>query len=437
MADLRIQVMAGSRNRAVPGDSLPFKFRVENISGAAVYRLTLKFVVNKADFTYDSGNSYIDCGQVLSSGGSTTIAIQLNAGNVTNWLDATIDFPESLREEFAQYKKRTVPVYLRYTMYDGMGVTAKPSGGVIQINHVTLLNHIYAPSIDNFYLERCEDGIPSDEGEKLLTTLKINYNDGDMDLMPLRLYYAQGLYVDETAPYIDLSSKFVQLKEGVVDSTSLITQTFSNGHDWAFKLVFGDSFEKVIADEGISRAFANLHLSGKANGGVCVGGFSKSTDENPLFECHYQARFYGNVLVNGKKLVGASDYSTDEVDTGVKWIDGKPIYRKVVQVGGIGNSASKDTALNTEAMGAVVSVSGMGYTSGGIVRPIPFVNPNNTTDNTSLTIRSYASSPVIRINTGSSGALAEAVVIIEYTKAVEVEVNSTLDYGELDIMILG
>ena len=117
-------------------------------------------------------------------------------------------------------------------------------------------------------------------------------------------------------------------------------------------------------------------------------------------------------ILGGESL--GMNYSTEEMKTGGKWIDGKPIYCKVVQVDSIGTS--KDVDLNTGAMSSVVSARGIGYTSTGIVRPIPFVNPNAASDSVSLTVRTYDSAPVARINTGSTSALASAVVIVEYTK---------------------
>ena len=35
-------------------------------------------------------------------------------------------------------------------------------------------------------------------------------------------------------------------------------------------------------------------------------------------------------------------YSTTEINTGMKWIDGKPIYRKVVDFGSLPNNTYKD-----------------------------------------------------------------------------------------------
>ena len=46
--------------------------------------------------------------------------------------------------------------------------------------------------------------------------------------------------------------------------------------------------------------------------------------------------------------VDHNHYSTDEVETGMYWIDGKPIYRKVINCGALPNNAAKDTAHNIQ-----------------------------------------------------------------------------------------
>ena len=43
---------------------------------------------------------------------------------------------------------------------------------------------------------------------------------------------------------------------------------------------------------------------------------------------------------------GLPSYFTDEIDTGMKWIDGKPIYRKVINVGALPNNSEKTIAHN-------------------------------------------------------------------------------------------
>lgn len=78
-------------------------------------------------------------------------------------------------------------------------------------------------------------------------------------------------------------------------------------------------------------------------------------------------------------------YSTDEVDTGMKWIDGKTIYRKVVDCGSFNGTGTttlntKDVLHNIEGIFEIIPsiCSGETYTeSNGIYAPLPTPNLND------------------------------------------------------------
>lgn len=55
--------------------------------------------------------------------------------------------------------------------------------------------------------------------------------------------------------------------------------------------------------------------------------------QKPSRACsHFYLLFYHKTILPQKlSSIARGDYSTDEVDTGKKWIDGRPIYRKVVR----------------------------------------------------------------------------------------------------------
>ena len=64
-----------------------------------------------------------------------------------------------------------------------------------------------------------------------------------------------------------------------------------------------------------------------------------------------------NVLNDVKDYVDNSNsYSTEEVKTGGTWIDGKPIYRKVVDVGTLPNATSKAVLHNIQNIDSVVNL---------------------------------------------------------------------------------
>lgn len=62
-----------------------------------------------------------------------------------------------------------------------------------------------------------------------------------------------------------------------------------------------------------------------------------------------------NVLNDAKNYINNSNsYSTEEVKTGGTWIDGKPIYRKVVDVGTLPNATSKSVLHNIQNLNKIL-----------------------------------------------------------------------------------
>ena len=58
------------------------------------------------------------------------------------------------------------------------------------------------------------------------------------------------------------------------------------------------------------------------------------------------------------------DYSTTEVDTGFKWIDGKTIYKKTVSTGALPNNSTKTVSHGISGIDSVVSISSVAKSSG-------------------------------------------------------------------------
>lgn len=173
-------------------------------------------------------------------------------------------------------------------------------------NKGVFFDYKYAPAVDVFFLERIMDGVPNDEGVNLMADMKLSVSDrAQMDLLSLKLHYAEGASASTSSPYIDLTTHIPDLLAGVTDSTTLISETFANNLNWNFLLVFGDTYESAQARFTVARAFANLHLSGASTGGAAFGGFSTSTEDNPLLECHYPAKFYAGID-------GVTTYTTGE-----------------------------------------------------------------------------------------------------------------------------
>lgn len=106
-----------------------------------------------------------------------------------------------------------------------------------------------------------------------------------------------------------------------------------------------------------------------------------------------------------------NNYSTSEQVIG-RWIDGKPIYRKVVNLGALPNATSKQVAHNISNMGSVVTLRGM--VTDYRFFPLPFVATSNA-----YAISIFADTTNINVMTGNDRSNLTGFVIIEYTKTTD------------------
>lgn len=109
-----------------------------------------------------------------------------------------------------------------------------------------------------------------------------------------------------------------------------------------------------------------------------------------------------------------NSYSTTEQLTGGKWIDGKPIYRKVVDCGSLPNATIKNVAHNISNFGQLVKVYGIWY-DGTWYNPLPFVGISSVGANIILNVNAT----YISIQTGTNRSSSTGVVTIEYTKTTD------------------
>lgn len=189
---------------------------------------------------------------------------------------------------------------------------------------------VYAPKVDKFEVVRCgDDGIENKEGKYIATTLKLSIGDAaglNLEGVQCRIYYAANAYPQiGVSQYVDATSRISELMNGVNLDQNILSGAWDLSHIWNFAAVFMVDKETAIATTSAARGTTSLHISGEPGGGAAVGGFSSGTTETPKFESYVPAHMYGGIE-------GVTNYSTSEVKTGGKWIDGKPIYRITIPV---------------------------------------------------------------------------------------------------------
>lgn len=125
--------------------------------------------------------------------------------------------------------------------------------------------------------------------------------------------------------------------------------------------------------------------------------------------------FDGDEVPAGWEAAGSDDYSTEETFTGKYWIDGKKIYRKVINTGELPNANGKTINHNISNIDNILNINGWTYrNTDNVFLPLP----NAASDNTSITC--YSNKTNIAIVTYSDrSSFTISYVIIEYTKTTD------------------
>ena len=109
-------------------------------------------------------------------------------------------------------------------------------------------------------------------------------------------------------------------------------------------------------------------------------------------------------------------YSTTEHKTGKKWIDGKDIYEKVIDLGNLPNATVKQVNTNITNLAKVVSLQGVANIANtDYFFPLPL--PSKTNINEVVNIYHYNSQIVIE--SGVDRSTWTGVVTLEYTKTTD------------------
>lgn len=103
-------------------------------------------------------------------------------------------------------------------------------------------------------------------------------------------------------------------------------------------------------------------------------------------------------------------YSAVEQKIGT-WIDGKPLYRKVIDCGKLLNAALKTIPHNIANIENIVTIKGF-FTTGETFLPMPYVQETAMAN----MVRLYANKESIFIGTGNDRTAYNAYVTLEYTK---------------------
>ncbi len=197
--------------------------------------------------------------------------------------------------------------------------------------------------------------------------------------------------------------------QSVIKSTDcFILELYSNGAWTDFAL------------SGLSRTFndAGTTAYGAAIGAVSGSGtdmsivFYSGPQPGAAWSSYSALKWRVRKISNGNFSQLATDsYSTSEVATNKTWINGKTIYRKVVDLGTLPNSTSKAVAHNISGLDTFISISGMSVDASNLYCPLPYPNPSDA-DNVYL----YANTTNVVVGSGIDMTGRTGFAILEYTK---------------------
>ena len=121
-----------------------------------------------------------------------------------------------------------------------------------------------------------------------------------------------------------------------------------------------------------------------------------------------------DITSNTTAINNLGNYSTSEINTGMKWIDGKTIYRKIIDVGYLPSSASAKSVTHGVTYDKIINLYGICSDSGQTTMHIPHVGATNMASGVSISLR--ANSTEIQFYVTGNVSSYYTYVIMEYTK---------------------
>lgn len=128
-------------------------------------------------------------------------------------------------------------------------------------------------------------------------------------------------------------------------------------------------------------------------------------------------QYYGtSINVEGEDIYNQNimNYSTSETRIGT-WL-GKPLYRKVVNIGSLPNSTSKNVSTGLSNIDTMCKLYGTAYGSGNML-PIPHASASSIASSIDAFLTNNYGT--LTIQTGSDRSSYQGYVIVEYTKTTD------------------
>ena len=205
----------------------------------------------------------------------------------------------------------------------------------------------------------------------------------------------------EGSELLELTHNFGCIEDGYWNSTSLDLDDLEVGHT----VYYNGSNKPINAPTGISCRVWCVNSYGGEKWQVAL-----VYSVNTLYTRVYRSGAWGNWKF---ARMQSEVYTTSEQRVGT-WIDGKPLYRKVLDLGNLPNTASKDTAHGISHLATFVKLQGVAISTNSTI-PLPYATP----DGISYAIQLTRTTSYIRVKTGTDRSAYQGYAIMEYTKTTD------------------
>lgn len=302
-----------------------------------------------------------------------------------------------------------------YTVTDGASGTVTDTGTFSVLPYAP-------PAISGFAVERYttvldDQGNPtyvaSEDGDHVRFSFSVTVtpvNEGNPWTLALN-------YADEDSESAGMTVQVTSESAGgtltYTEDRTILADAVSANTAWRFTIIATDAFGETGSMTGYvdeATAFFNIEENG-----VAVGMRSTGTAAEKRFEVAdgYEARFYGGIRGVTNYVIG------EEIPTGGRWVDGRPIYRLSIAITAIaaGTNQSFSLGLAAGVLGTPVSISGIAFRTNNTLSMIP--NPAVSSTSVISAYVDISSAPAINVGIGSATGITSGVVTIEYTKTTD------------------
>lgn len=215
-----------------------------------------------------------------------------------------------------------------------------------------------------------------------------------------------------------------ELKENTFENDETLEQLFDYQTNFTFELKAEDLLSSItITEITVTKGIPIVNWGEdyfNVNGDILKNG--QPLNDGDTLPIGAIVNYNGTTVPEGYTTVG-NDYSTTEINTGQTWIDGKPIYRKVINFGSLPNTSIKN--VSTDLLINEVNIVNYYGTAQGqsgalkYVLHLPDIFVDTPTQSIRLTINTQNNKYNITIQAGSDRSNYDAFVVIEYTKTTD------------------